>query len=306
MVQQNDTIRLVISLDKTEYVQGEPIQITYYLQNISLYPINVQKEFRGWNHIKFCLINSNCEYQRLISGCYGFSGGVFNRGEYTGKTLYPAEKYGVTENLAWFAEGMHDCIPDSLLISSNHFCFNTIDPGKYILRTNYVVSADYKKLWNGIITSNDIEITVKEPEVEEQAAYYLFMQARYDVPCLEGLAFFLQKPSFKISEPNRYPEESYYLYTDIVEKYPTSIYAIYAKYYIALSYLRIDHREAFILFKELKESHPEFRTLEVRLALANCYKEFGMWKEYEGITDYLRYDRTIINSGIVTKLEKGL
>jgi len=147
----------------------------------------------------------------------------------------------------------------------------------------------YSRLWHRTVYADSLVIFVKTPEKDED---------RKALKEWEKAAFVMYY------DPTRAPKKDIRIYENIVRKYPNSVYAPYALYFLAENYrVRGRFKKAITLFRKLKTDYPEFPLNSLyEYNLACCYAGRGWMSVANSLLDrYLRkFPKDIRNQGALT------
>lgn len=171
-----------------------------------------------------------------------------------------------------------------------------LPPGKYVLK--YSFPSTYLKmrsssLWHKTIYADSVVISVKRPvrEVDKKA-----------LEEWKKVAFIMYY------DPVQAPKKYVKIYDNIIHKYPNSVYAPYALYFLAENYrVRGRFKKAITLFRKLKTDYPEFPlNCLYEYNLACCYAGRGWMSVANSLLDrYLKkFPKDIRNQGEITNYIK--
>lgn len=273
IIYESDSLALTIQTDQQEFIQGEPLKIILSLKNISKEPLNVNDELElGYSTcpITLCLIDADGVYYDLYYGIHIDKGRNL---KYEGYTIMPGDSIAVIVYPHFYNYRYFD-----------NWRINYTDPGNYIIRALYNVSDRYELVWTGKVTSNDINIKIFETAGTEYEAFEMFSKT-YNIFIMgDGMARFLHEPNH-MNELN--------ILNTVIDNYPNTVFAKYAMYYIAISYLDIDAKKSMKLLVELKELDPLFRVQEINLGLLRCYKTLEMHDEMNALIRNCKFDTSL-------------
>jgi hypothetical protein len=285
----NPTTKLKLSIrtEKNEYFQGEPINVVVSLKNISTDYINIINEDLGpgLGTLISALIDSSGYFLPVNAGCISVS--YMIRPDYCGHTIAPGDS--IAEILYTHYLGR-----EYRKLSQQYEIgyVNYADPGVYTLRVVYEWPFSNGKrncIWSESVTSNDIEITIKELPEEEIEALRMFLRGKWHY-CDEDYLPRVESTDREV--------ENYKHYSQLLKEFPTSVFAQYAKYYMALFQMNKDTELAIEYFEQLLQDGSSIRTQEIRYGLMKCYQKMGRSEDYECIIDNYRFDKSLYNKGV--------
>jgi len=252
----SNELSLNVESDQDKYYFGEPIRLLVKLSNISKNPIHVWDSIEPiLNVVKIIVCYPNGKKIGYKLPVHVFSG-IVDKENYKGCVLEPGESLR-----EFYYPLISATVPGYLFPKA----------GVYSIRATYEANLPGNKyLWQGTITSESKNISIREPKRDDLEALALFEKLEDVRACGDGYALLHTREDI---------EEDREVFDRLIRMYPQSVYTKYALYYKTLSYVKENSERALDLIAELQRMYPLFRTEEITMARACCYYELGMQEE---------------------------
>ncbi len=234
---QSSPLQLSVRLSKTSYLEGEPILILLRLVNVGQKELKVAEPLVPQGFLKIVLRGVDAQ------------GKDVNIPRLMRDVLMPPQDYGIQLAPAQSLEiiwSLNESYPGGLYVGS-YRVVPVYDTARY--------ASAYPQIWHGIITGDELRFDVKAPTGTEMAAWSLFKEAR-DI--------LNSRSSTEYSKAGK-------IFSDLIAKYPDSVYAPYASYLIGESYyfMQTDNTQHFA------KAVPAFETFLARFPNYHYYSDLA-------------------------------